>query len=534
MRSAKPAIRLNSCRANPAGVTLMPFMPARLPDMQGMPLAACSGRPAHRHPAGVDFVRHSAGRIRVISRIAVISGLQSRTHLDRSKHAAHVHVPELALAAHHRQGIFRQRHVHLAHFRHAAFPHGHVVRQQLRDLVNQPFLLDAYHGRHLVPHGIHSMVAFVAVESPVSRRVGDKLHRAHLADGNIGGHLRPACCRRHPAAVSPRHGKLVAVQVDGMVGHAEVADADTHPLVQPSHHGGDTWKHAAVESPEIVLQHGRHLGRVTAGVDIIGVDEEDIVPVHAHEIGVFRVRDPEPHHAHGHLHHFVGVRMVHKGAGTLGLELIDKGLAGRDRRLREAAHAVHAVGQALPVPVDAGCLRQAIGDVDAHTIPLHHLDRRPRALAVVTPQMRLHAGRDLPHHGFRHQVELLDAIAHAPGQAPAIQGHHRVKRPAVARRAGHLGFCTAHAGNFRQGRHRHLADRARSYGSRSQPEKITAIQHHSPLPFSSRDATGPMVAIVSPASASQKSRTALIYRLTLLTCSRASASNSKALSSMPL
>jgi hypothetical protein len=39
------------------------------------------------------------------------------------------------------------------------------------------------------------------------------------------------------------------------------------------------------------------------------------------------VRDPEAHHAHGHLRHFIGMRVVHEGAGPTRDELIDKGFA---------------------------------------------------------------------------------------------------------------------------------------------------------------------------------------------------------------
>ncbi len=64
------------------------------------------------------------------------------------------------------------------------------------------------------------------------------------------------------------------------------------------------------------------------------------------------MRDPEAHHSHRHLHHLVGVRVIHEGAGAARDELVDEGLARRDRFLIQANHAVHAVGQALTVPVN--------------------------------------------------------------------------------------------------------------------------------------------------------------------------------------
>ena len=50
----------------------------------------------------------------------------------------------------------------------------------------------------------------------------------------------------------------------------------------------------------------------------------------------------------------------------------------------------------------------------------------PGRLAVVAPQVRLEAGRHLAHHRLGDQVELLDAVVHAPGQRPAVERDHRV------------------------------------------------------------------------------------------------------------
>ena len=171
------------------------------------------------------------------------------------------------------------------------------------------------------------------------------------------------------------------------------------------------------------------------------------------------MRDPEAHHAHRHLHHLVGVRVVHEGAGAARDELVDEGLARRDARLRQAGHAVHAVGQALAMPVDAGLLAELVGDEDAHAVAFDHLDRRSRALAVVAPQVRLEAGRHLAHHRFGDQVELLDAVVHAPRQRPAVERDHRVVGPAGVghQRRHRVGLGLHH--RLGQCGHRHLADR---------------------------------------------------------------------------
>ena len=90
------------------------------------------------------------------------------------------------------------------------------------------------------------------------------------------------------------------------------------------------------------------------------------------------MRDPEAHHAHRHLHHFIGVRVVHEGAGATRHEFVDVGLARLDLRLIEPADTVHAVRQALTVPVNRRVLGQAVGDEDADLVAFHHLDRRAR------------------------------------------------------------------------------------------------------------------------------------------------------------
>jgi hypothetical protein len=137
---------------------------------------------------------------------------------------------------------------------------------------------------------------------------------------------------------------------------------------------------------------------------------------------IARVHDEEAHHAHGHLHHLVRVRVVHERAGLLQDELVNERLAGRDVRLGQAADPVHAVGQELAVPVHRCVLRQLVGDEDADLIALDCLNGRAGRLAVVAPQVRLHAGGELAHHGLGDEVELLPVAVLPPGQGPAVEG----------------------------------------------------------------------------------------------------------------
>ena len=57
------------------------------------------------------------------------------------------------------------------------------------------------------------------------------------------------------------------------------------------------------------------------------------------------MNDEEAHHPHGHLHHLVGVRVIHERARLLERELVDVGLTRADVRLIQSCDAVHAVGK---------------------------------------------------------------------------------------------------------------------------------------------------------------------------------------------
>jgi hypothetical protein len=186
--------------------------------------------------------------------------------------------------------------------------------------------------------------------------------------------------------------------------------------------------------PQVEVEHLRDARRRRARLDHEGIDEEHEVPVHPHEIRILRVDDDETHHAHRHLHHLVGVRVVHERARFGHDELVGEGLADADVGLGQAAHAVHAVGEKDAVPVNGGVLGQPVGNEYANLVALDTFDRRPRRLAVVAPQVRRHARRELPAHRLGHEVELLPAVVHAPGQRPAVQRDDGVVGPSSGRR----------------------------------------------------------------------------------------------------
>ena len=169
------------------------------------------------------------------------------------------------------------------------------------------------------------------------------------------------------------------------------------------------------------------------------------------------------------------MRVVHERAGAAGLELVHKGLAHRDGWLVQPAHTVHAVGQALAVPVDGGVLGQAVGDEDAHAVAFHHLNGGAGALAVVAPHVDQKARRHLAHHGLGHQVEFLHAGVHAPGGRPAVERDHRVVRAARGGLQRRRGVGAGLDDGFGQRGQGHAADGGSGHGGGSARKEVAAV-----------------------------------------------------------
>ena len=141
-------------------------------------------------------------------------------------------------------------------------------------------------------------------------------------------------------------------------------------------------------------------------------------------------------------------------------------------------NAVHAGRQQDAVPVDGGRLRQLVGHEDANAVALYRLDGRAGAGAVEAPHVHFHPRRELAHAGFGDQVELLDAIVHAPRKRPAIEGDDGVERPAGGRRRRWLRSSRRLHHSLRQRggadpAHRRRAERDRAGGL----EEVTTIRH---------------------------------------------------------
>ena len=338
-------------------------------------------------------------------------------------------------------------------------------------------------------HCVHGVVALVAVECPVTFFVREELDLAHLAHGHVGGHFIETGALGCRTTIRAGDQKLVTVQVHRVVGHGEVADANTHLVVEPDVQGVDARKDTAVPCPQIEVRHLCNLGGRSARLDVVGAQQEAEVSLHHVDQGmlVLRVRDPEAHHAHGHLHHLVRMRVVHEGAWPACDELVDEGLARLDCGLVQSRHTVHAIGQTLSMPVDAGVLGQLVGHKNANAIAFHHFDGGPGTLAVVAPQMGLEARRHLAHHRLGDQVKLLDALIHPPRQCPAVKCDHRVVGPPRVghqRRHGVRAGLDHRLGQCRHGHAAHRAGRDRSACDARIFEKISSGCHDMNLCFS--------------------------------------------------
>jgi len=245
------------------------------------------------------------------------------------------------------------------------------------------------------------------------------------------------------------------VQVNRVIGHSEIADPYSDSIVLTCDQRRDTGKRAAVPGPQIEIDHRIDAWRVAAGFDVVGVHQEHEVAVDGVQGWVLWMHDDGTHHAHRHLHHVVGMRVIHERARVIHVELVHPGLARLNRGLREAGNTIHAMRQTYAVPVDCRVLGQPVGYEYSEPIALDAFDRRTGRLTVIAPQVRGHTQGDLALHGFGDEVKLLDAILHAPGKRPAVERDDRLKgaaRRRCRRRLRGGGFRERNLGNLCESR----------------------------------------------------------------------------------
>ena len=110
-------------------------------------------------------------------------------------------------------------------------------------------------------------------------------------------------------------------------------------------------------------------GSDAPGVDVVAAHDEDEVAVDAVQGWIARMHHDHAHHPHGHLHHLVGMGVVHEGAALLEHELVDEGLAGGMCGCVSPATPSMPFGTSMPCQWTRRVLGQPVGDEDADLSP---------------------------------------------------------------------------------------------------------------------------------------------------------------------
>ena len=194
-----------------------------------------------------------------------------------------------------------------------------------------PRLVDADHRGDVVPHRVHRVVRLVAVERPVARLVGDEVDLPHLAHRDIDGDFGPARARgTGPPSVPVTVNSWPWRWIGWLVMVRFPMRKRTRSFCRTTS-GSMPGKDAAVPRPQVEVEHRHDLRREAARIDVVGVEQEAEIAVDRIDLRMLRsrMRDPEAHHAHRHLRHLIGVRVIHERARAPRDELVDEGLAHR-------------------------------------------------------------------------------------------------------------------------------------------------------------------------------------------------------------
>ena len=175
--------------------------------------------------------------------------------------------------------------------------------------------------------------------------------------------------------------------------HAEVGKTETNAITYLRHHRIRPRPDTAIEGKDIKVSHDIRVGREGARRDRPFLKEDQKMAIDRFRISLLWMNDEEPLHAHRHLSHLVGVRIVHLRPMLNERKFVSIGLTRRNVLLRDATDAVHSVRQDEAVPVHCSWLRELVRDQDANAIALHGFNRRARCLPVITPAVDHHAGR---------------------------------------------------------------------------------------------------------------------------------------------
>lgn len=137
-------------------------------------------------------------------------------------------------------------------------------------------------------------MTLVTMEGPVTLFIRHKLHLTHLAYSNVRGHLGPASSPWHGAAIRAGHGEFMTMNMDGMIGHCQIAHTYPDPVVLAYIQGINAGENAAVPGPQIKFRHGHDVGLECTGLYVISTEQENKIPVHFINLRMFIFRMSNP------------------------------------------------------------------------------------------------------------------------------------------------------------------------------------------------------------------------------------------------
>ena len=102
------------------------------------------------------------------------------------------------------------------------------------------------------------------------------------------------------------------------------------------------------------------------------------------------------------------------------------------------------------MPMHRGVLRQIVRYKDANFVAFDNFNRWAGRLAVITPEARLHSGRDFALDGLGDKVKFLPIAIHPKRQGPSVERDDRSIVRSAGRMLGRLGRRARHANRFRK------------------------------------------------------------------------------------
>jgi hypothetical protein len=186
------------------------------------------------------------------------------------------------------------------------------------------------------------------VDHPCAGILGIEFDDARLRDADEHGVHWIPCGFGGAAAFRAGDHELVAVQMNRMVIHSEVDDAQPHPAAQPRQHRSYRGGGNPVERQPVEL-HGRSVRHCVARQNGPLLQDQAIIMVGVWAIRCFWVRDEEADLADHFLHGAVG--MVKEGSFLMHGELVRVRFAGGHRFLADPRNAVLFDGDFQAVPM---------------------------------------------------------------------------------------------------------------------------------------------------------------------------------------